>query len=165
MLAAFSYLLVVLALLLLIPVTVFSVEVLAAITLERQDPVLSAGTDRRRRIAVLVPAHNESDGLLGTLQDIKAQLRSSDRVLVVADNSTWMTQLWSRRRPAPKLQNDPSQTKSAKAMHWRGELSTLAPIRRRLVIVIDADCRLAIGTLTYLRPPVKRRVIRYRRDI
>ena len=37
---------------------------------------------------VVVPAHNESLGLVPTLQDIKAQLGAGDRLIVVADNCT-----------------------------------------------------------------------------
>src|ERR1700722_10871748 len=78
----FSFLLVTLAGLFTIPVIVFCIEILAAISLPRPEFLLV----ERRRIAVLVPAHNESTGMLGTLDDIKAQLHPGDRLLVVADN-------------------------------------------------------------------------------
>jgi glycosyltransferase involved in cell wall biosynthesis len=35
---------------------------------------------------VIVPAHNESAGILPTIEDIKRQLSPGDRLLVVADN-------------------------------------------------------------------------------
>jgi glycosyltransferase involved in cell wall biosynthesis len=36
----------------------------------------------------LIPAHDEAKGILATLNDIKPQLRPTDRLLVVADNCT-----------------------------------------------------------------------------
>src|ERR1700730_149585 len=83
---AFS--LVTLALLLAIPVAVFFLEVIAAIALPQRDFRTPPSEGSHRRIAVLVPAHNESTGLLPTLADIKAQIRASDHLLVVADNCT-----------------------------------------------------------------------------
>src|SRR5450631_1992093 len=83
-----SAFLVVFAGLLAVPVGVFFLEVVAAAALARQGPPPCANYDLRRRIAVLVPAHNESTGLLPTLADLKAQLRAGDRLLVVADNCT-----------------------------------------------------------------------------
>jgi len=48
---------------------------------------LNTSDDFGSRVAVLVPAHNESKELMPTL-DITLQLRPSDRGLVVADNCT-----------------------------------------------------------------------------
>src|SRR5208282_2424321 len=70
-----------------IPVFLFCVEVIVAVTVPQHER-LSPPAGLRRRVAVLVPAHNESMGLLETLNDIKAQLHSGDRLLVVADNCT-----------------------------------------------------------------------------
>src|SRR5580704_2288892 len=71
-------------------VAVFSIEVVAALTLARRynAPASNTSAETDARVAVLVPAHNESRGLLPTLEDIKRQLRPGDRVLVVADNCT-----------------------------------------------------------------------------
>src|ERR1700682_6274810 len=86
MMVLVSFSLVTLAFFLAFPVAVFFVEVVAAIALPQQDCLVPPNKDCRRRVAVLVPAHNESIGLLPTLADIKAQMRASDRLLVVADN-------------------------------------------------------------------------------
>src|SRR6266446_155991 len=88
MAAFISFALVTLASVLAIPVAVFLVEVVASIALPQQDRSVPPSGSSRRRIAVLIPAHNESTGLLPTLADIKAQLRPADRILVVADNCT-----------------------------------------------------------------------------
>src|SRR5438270_9989885 len=84
MAALFSALLVFSAVVLAIPVAVFFIEVLAALAL----PQHTVANLRRNnyRVAVLVPAHNESTGILATLVDIKDQLLPKDRLVVVADN-------------------------------------------------------------------------------
>src|SRR5262249_30591342 len=74
--------------LLAIPVVIFFVEGIAARVLPGRVPALRAGAKLPRRVAVLVPAHNESRALLPTLADINAQLRAADRLVVVADNCT-----------------------------------------------------------------------------
>ena len=72
------------------PVAVLLIEVIVATVSSGRD---LAGSDCASdnvwpRMAVLVPAHNESCGLLPTLEDIKPQLRPCDRMLVIADNCT-----------------------------------------------------------------------------
>src|SRR5258708_5857810 len=86
--AAFvSFLLVTIATLVAFPVGILFLEVLAAVALGQKSPTVPIN-ESRRRAAVLVPAHNESTGILPTLSDIKAQLQAGDRLLVVADNCT-----------------------------------------------------------------------------
>ena len=82
-----SWLLVILAGLLAIPTAVLCLEIVARLSYGakfQQVPAPPPG----RRIAVLVPAHNESVAITSTLGDIKAHVRAGDRVLVVADNCT-----------------------------------------------------------------------------
>src|SRR5437867_9352205 len=73
------------ATLLAIPAALVLLEIVAAIAPQQWQ---RAGTSRspRRRLAVLVPAHNESTGLMPTLADIRSQMLPGDRLLVVADN-------------------------------------------------------------------------------
>ena len=81
-----SFLLTVIAALLAIPVAVFFFEIFAAIALSSRGPAINPRQSFRPRVAVLVPAHNESIGLMPTIADSLRQLRSGDRLLVVADN-------------------------------------------------------------------------------
>ena len=122
----FSVLLVTLAGLFTIPVIVFCIEILAAMILPQQEFSLV----ERRRIAVLVPAHNESKGMLGTLDDIKAQLYSGDRLLVVADNCTDDTAAVAKLAGAEVTERHDLR-ESARAMPWTGVFSTSASIRLR----------------------------------
>src|SRR5262245_47091316 len=81
-----SGVLVVVAGLLAIPVSIFCLEIVAAIALAQRPYATRQGHGARGRVAVLVPAHNESRGLQSTLADVQSQLRPGDRLLVVADN-------------------------------------------------------------------------------
>src|SRR6185437_14321169 len=69
-------------------VAVFSAEVIAGLWSRPRDSRPEVPRDHRAdpRIAVLVPAHDESIGLVPTLDDLRQQLQASDRLLVVADN-------------------------------------------------------------------------------
>src|SRR5580704_15079974 len=72
--------------LLAIPVLVFLIEVFASVVF-RSSTQRNSGSSSRR-LAVLVPAHNEEAGVYSTLESINLQLTLTDRVLVVADNCT-----------------------------------------------------------------------------
>src|SRR5258708_13989664 len=68
-----------------VPCAIFSIEIFVSVfSVNRALPAI--GTGRRGRVAVLIPAHDEANGIVTTLDDIKVQLRATDRVLVVADN-------------------------------------------------------------------------------
>src|ERR1700722_495891 len=142
-----SFLLVGVAGLFAIPVCFFSLQILAAISLRRREALPKDAF--RPRIAVLVPAHNESVGLLDTLNDIKAQLHSGDRLLVVADNCTDDTAEVAKTIGAEVTErNDPNKIGKGYALAWGvRHLSADPPAT---TIVIDADCRLGRDTLDSL---------------
>ena len=83
MMTLFQIILSLLVLALLVPVAVLLLQVLAAIG---KRAVVIAPGGRRPEVAVLVPAHNEAQGIAATVAGIRAQLRAGDRILVVADN-------------------------------------------------------------------------------
>jgi cellulose synthase/poly-beta-1,6-N-acetylglucosamine synthase-like glycosyltransferase len=142
MLNFLSFLFVALALLLAILVSVFVAEVVASITLPQQDYVEFEGVNDRRRVAILVPAHNESTSLLLTLEDIKSQMRGSDRLLVVADNCTDDTAVVAAAAGAEVInRNDPERWGKGYALDFG--LNHLSADPPNTVIIIDADCRLA----------------------
>ena len=78
-----DYLLLALSIILLVPVLVIFIQVLAASIIKRQ---FDAIIPNKMNIAVLIPAHNESLGIIATLDSIQSQLESTDRLIVVADN-------------------------------------------------------------------------------
>ena len=68
-------------------VTIFSVEVLAAVLRQRAPEEPSWANDPRGALAVLIPAHNEGEAVRPTIEDAQSQ-RAGDRIIVVADNCT-----------------------------------------------------------------------------
>src|SRR4051794_11170147 len=87
MLTSLSILLMAFALLLLVPTLVFALEVAAGCLMPMREIAIAAAPGDRR-VAVLIPAHNEAAGIKPTIGDIKRQMRQGDRLLVVADNCT-----------------------------------------------------------------------------
>ena len=79
MMTLFQIILSLLVLALLVPVAVLLLQVLAAIG---KRAVVIAPGGRRPEVAVLVPAHNEAQGIAATVAGIRAQLRAGDRILV-----------------------------------------------------------------------------------
>ena len=130
-----------------VPTAVLMVEVLAAIFLNihpEGDPDQTSGS-----IAVLVPAHNESTGLIPTLDDVKSQLRSGDRLLVVADNCTDDTAAVAASADAEvTVRSDPTKIGKGYALDWG--LKYLAADPPDIIIIVDADCRIATSALERL---------------
>jgi cellulose synthase/poly-beta-1,6-N-acetylglucosamine synthase-like glycosyltransferase len=140
MVTFFSILLLVLAVLFAIPITIFFVEVVAAIALPSRDYSASFSQHLPQSVAVIVPAHNESTALLPTLVDIKPQLGARDRLLVVADNCSDDTAAVASAAGADVIErNDPNRTGKGYALAWGIRHLALDP--PDIVIVIDADCR------------------------
>jgi len=117
----------------------FYVEVLLAVKsndAHAGDPGAAAGT-----AAVLVPAHNESQNLVPTLLDIRAQLGEGDRLVVVADNCTDDTAEVARACQAEVIvRNCPEKRGKSYALDWG--VRNLGEVRPDTVIIVDADCRL-----------------------
>ncbi len=134
------------ALLLIVPVGVLFIEVLFAVT-ERK--TLSSETGERRRLAIIIPAHNESSIIADALRSIVPQLRELDRILVVADNCVDDTATIAHREGAEVVVRTDS-------IH-RGKGYALDAGVRHLehdppdtVIVIDADCQVTQGAIDRL---------------
>jgi cellulose synthase/poly-beta-1,6-N-acetylglucosamine synthase-like glycosyltransferase len=132
-------------------VAVFFVEVIAALTLGRRYDALSSDVnfDIDARVAVLVPAHNESAGLLPTLDDIKLQLRSNDRVLVVADNCTDDTAAIARTAGAEVIERQDS-ARRGKGYALDFGIQHLSSAPPDILIMVDADCRVAANAIARL---------------
>jgi len=144
-----SYSLAALTGLLAFPVSVFCLEIAAAIALRRQECLVCSSQDVFQRVAVLVPAHNEGTRLLPTLEDIKAQLRNDDRLLVVADNCSDDTAALATAAGAEVVErNSSDKIGKGYALDWG--LRYLAADPREIVIIIDADCRLGDGAIQNL---------------
>ena len=135
-----SEVLVLIAALLTIPVTVLSLEIFAALAISELHGLPPQGLNKRRRIGVIVPAHNESSGLLPTLADLRSQLLPSDRLVVVADNCTDDTATIASTAGAEVIERH-DQFRVGKGYALDFGLRHLQLDPPEVVIVIDADCR------------------------
>jgi cellulose synthase/poly-beta-1,6-N-acetylglucosamine synthase-like glycosyltransferase len=111
----------------------------------------------RRPIAVvLVPAHDEAAGIAGTLRSIAAQLVPGDRLVVVADNCTDDTTAIAAAAGAEVIERyDRSRRGKGYALafglRYLDETRSRSPLDwPDALIVIDADCRIAPGTIERL---------------
>ena len=94
-----------LLILILLPVLVLFVQVLMACLPARSR---ASAQGSRPRVAVLVPAHNESSLIVATLDSIRPQLLEGDRLLVVADNCSDDTHTGRTMSTSSALNNQPS---------------------------------------------------------
>jgi cellulose synthase/poly-beta-1,6-N-acetylglucosamine synthase-like glycosyltransferase len=145
----FVFLLMVIAGLLAVPVAVLCTEIIAAILLPQTQLAIRSGHSARPRLAVMVPAHNESRGLLLTLSDIRGQMLSSDRLLVVADNCLDDTADIARAGGAEVIErHDVSRLGKGYALDYGLRYLDFDP--PEIVIAVDADCRVEPGTIDQL---------------
>jgi cellulose synthase/poly-beta-1,6-N-acetylglucosamine synthase-like glycosyltransferase len=137
-----------LAMLLALPAVVFFVEIIVTFVLPKPQPAATAAAPRRR-VAIIVPAHNESAGLLPTLQDLDHQLTPGDRLLVVADNCSDDTaSIASFAGAEVVVRSDPTRIGKGYALDFGVQHLSSDP--REIVIVVDADCRLDDGAIDQL---------------
>jgi cellulose synthase/poly-beta-1,6-N-acetylglucosamine synthase-like glycosyltransferase len=142
MLSLISWILLVLTGLLGTPVAIFCLEIISAILLLRRRLTAQPIHGSHPRIAVLVPAHNESKGLLPTLSDLGMQMRPGDKLLVVADNCTDDTAQVALNSGAEVIERcDPTQVGKGYALDFGIRHLSVDP--PDIVVMIDADCRLA----------------------
>src|SRR5579863_7161384 len=108
--ASVSYLTLTVTGLLALLVAVFFLEIVSAVTLSRRQHPKRSDQVARPPVAVLVPAHNESVGVLPTLANLQDQLCPHDRLLVVADNCSDDTAAVARAAGAEVIErNDPTR--------------------------------------------------------
>lgn len=102
------------------------------------------------RVAVLIPAHNESAGIEGTLQSVRSQLGPEDFILVVADNCSDDTA--ERARAVGAMVTERFNTEQrGKGFALAHGVDCLTKLRPTHVLVIDADCHLHPGSLNELK--------------
>ena len=64
--------------LLALPVAILSLQIVASLVGYKNKAI---SISKRPSVVVLIPAHNESSGLLPTINSVKAQLVEGDRIL------------------------------------------------------------------------------------
>lgn len=133
-------------LVLLVPVTVLFVEVLFAVLRRREAPAQEAG---RRRLTVVMPAHNEASIIASTLRSLLRHLTKFDRLVVVADNCSDQTAAIAATEGAEVVvRTDLNRRGKAYAVDFAVRHLELDP--PDIVMVIDADCEVATGSIERL---------------
>ena len=101
------------------------------------------------RVAVLVPAHNESVHVLPTLHSLQSQLRPGDRLLVIADNCSDDTAALARAAGAEVLERQHA-TLRGKGYALAFGVDALRDAAPDVLIVVDADCIVSEGGIQAL---------------
>ena len=98
------------------------------------------------RVAVLVPAHNESANLLPTLACLRQQLGPRDRLMVIADNCQDDSAALARAAGAEVVERQDA-TLRGKGYALAYGVDQLRSDPPDVVLVVDADCTLSEGAL------------------
>src|SRR6266480_3369772 len=136
--------------LLSVPAVTLFVEVFASRKQLQNDPLDILLDASCAQVAVIVPAHNESLGVLPTLGDLKPQLKSDDRLIVVADNCSDDTAAVAASAGVEViLRHEPGKIGKGYALaHGLAHLKDRPPA---FVVFIDADCRIQNDMITRLK--------------
>jgi len=136
--------------LLCIPVGVLFIEILAALNSVSEEGPEIAKSEAPKTVAVIVPAHNESVGIIPTIVDIKPQLQKGDRLIVVADNCSDDTAAVAAAAGAEVIaRDDLTQTGKGYALAWG--INHVGRDPPDFVIFIDADCRIQFDMISRLK--------------
>ena len=137
------------ALPLFVVVGVFGLQILAAVWPTSGGEPVRTEAHVRRRIIVLIPAHDESAGIERTLASVLPQLHEHDTALVVADNCTDDTAAIARRCGATVVERF-HDTQRGKGFALAFGVDTMRADPPGLVVIVDADCTLGPGALDRL---------------
>lgn len=124
------------SLLVVVPVTVLFIEVVCGLKAEKLD---RADQGERARLAILMPAHNESLVIARAIRSIIPQLQPHDRLLVVADNCSDDTADIAASEGCEVIRRSDS-TLRGKGFALDYGVRHLQQDAPDIVIIIDADC-------------------------
>ena len=131
-----------------VPAAVLSAECLVALLPRRRST--AAVPSPRPRVAVIVPAHNESGGLPATLATVDAAKQPADRVIVVADNCADDTAAVARRCGADVVERHDLDRRGKGYALDAGVRHVAATGGADVVAMVDADCELDPAALDAL---------------
>ena len=141
---------------LLVAVAVFAAQMAAqAGRGRRTDAGVPGPAAARGSVAILVPAHNEEDGIAQTLATLVPQLATGDRVLVVADNCADATADRARAAGAEVVERFHASDRG-KGFALAFGVDRLRADPPAAVLIVDADCELAPGSLEVLAAELQR---------
>jgi cellulose synthase/poly-beta-1,6-N-acetylglucosamine synthase-like glycosyltransferase len=127
--------------LLALPVLVFSTQILLSLRRSPRPAQSAPGSSQHPtlRVAVLMPAHNESKGITQTLEALMPSLGPHDRVLVVADNCTDATAQLARAAGAEVVERT-HLTLRGKGYALDHGMQHLKADPPDVMVIVDADC-------------------------
>jgi cellulose synthase/poly-beta-1,6-N-acetylglucosamine synthase-like glycosyltransferase len=142
----FQILFVAAAIAVLLPALVLFSEVVLAV---RRVSDAARVPGERTRIAVLMPAHNESSIIAVALRSILPQLSGADRLVVVADNCSDDTAPIAAAEGAEVIERSDlvNRGKGFALDFGVRHLESAAP---DIVLIVDADCEVADGSIDLL---------------
>lgn len=125
---------------LLVPSAIYCVECLIAVCPGTIDALrLSA---KRPSVAVLIPAHDEQEGVGDTVRHLRNQLTRGERLIVVADNCSDDTAAEASHAGAEVwIRTDPDRRGKGYAISFA--LDRLEPDPPDVLVLVDADCRVS----------------------
>ncbi|MDF0555773.1 glycosyltransferase family 2 protein [Kamptonema sp. UHCC 0994] len=122
---------------LLLPIAVLFLECSAAFFRSLRET--SETAIPRPPVAILVPAHNEASGIGATLSALLPQLKTQDRLIVIADNCTDETAQIARSFGATAIERcDLDRLGKGYALDYGLQFLEADP--PTVVIIVDADC-------------------------
>ena len=136
-----------LAIVVAIPLTVFVIEL--AVGMWRTSRTVTP-PPRKGSVAILIPAHDEEDGIGATLETLGAVAPKDTRVVVVADNCSDATASVARDAGAEVIERHDTQRRGKGYALAFGRDFLAEGETPDVVIVLDADCRLLPGTVEIL---------------
>lgn len=105
--------------------------------------------EKQRASTILIPAHNEANGIGETLFRLKETLPNCSKILVVADNCTDDTATKARTNGAEVVERNNIE-KRGKGFALDFGRTHLAKTPPECVIILDADCVPNLGTIEIL---------------
>jgi glycosyltransferase involved in cell wall biosynthesis len=131
------------------PALLLLLQVLLAWRGARADRQADAPPPFAGRLAVLMPAHDEAQGIATTIAALRPQLLAQDRLLVVADNCGDDTAQRAREAGATVVERRDAQHRG-KGYALAFGMTQLAGDPPDVVILVDADCLVQPGALQRL---------------
>lgn len=136
-----------------VPLAIFTLEV----TIGLPNAWRTEATGVSARVAVLIPAHDEAAGIAPTIVALRDVAGPDVRILVVADNCSDDTAAVARAAGAEVIErHDATARGKGYALAFGRDHLAVGTERPDVVIVLDADCRLAPGSVEALVASVMR---------
>jgi cellulose synthase/poly-beta-1,6-N-acetylglucosamine synthase-like glycosyltransferase len=138
------------------PMSIVIIEVFSALTWRKRPLQVASATDHVLKATVLIPAHNEEQGISRTLDTVFSALPDAFKVVCIAHNCSDGTAQVARQKGATVVEASDDGS-GGKPAALKAGLSALDDDPPDVVVVIDADCIVEHGTIETLAREAYRR--------